>query len=332
MQGLFLKSFFKSRVAVILSLLLLGAATVALAVGSSLYYTAITAANHARDRFRALPILTFGKVYAEEEDWDAAEQLRRERLFDDAREAFSAHALLARDERRIYLGYAEDLKALRSEDVHRSFPSGLMQIWWAGQGCYEELYREIVADATLIGKELIEPGGVYVIPEYLKDSGFIFPDEGKETYPRYLYIFEVNDYLARNSAFPLEKELLYVEISREELEPLPYGLEVGMRCLLYGKRAQKSKKRLSAGCLRNCPYLKRWRSLFTASLWTRTGLSSCPITAPPTAAAPKPLRRARVWRRRTRRTGMRSSAIAGRRWKPFSSSQRGICSAARRSI
>ncbi|MCL2672149.1 MAG: hypothetical protein FWF10_08955 [Clostridiales bacterium] len=88
MKRLFRKSFLKSRAAVSISLLLLAAATAALAMGISLYHTARSAADAARERFHALPMvdMRFGGTEDVVEDPLCAELLRQRRLPHPARE------------------------------------------------------------------------------------------------------------------------------------------------------------------------------------------------------------------------------------------------------
>lgn len=76
------------------------------------------------------------------------------------------------------------------------------------------------------------------MPQPLKDAGFTWPVDGQIMHPRYLYAFRINAVLAGNSAFPLDSDILYVEIPDERFEPTPSMLEPGIRCLLYGSRYQ----------------------------------------------------------------------------------------------
>lgn len=248
MKHFFFKSFFQNCIASIITLLLMVAATIALAIGISLYQSAHFATDTAREHFLVLPVvnINFGRktdtVYDKVDkdteeitigaDWFIGELPVREMLYKQSWESMAASRFVAHDDRRIYLGYSEGLLALRSEDLLESSIDHSYQSFYTGNGSYEKTYFEIVADVTLLDKEMIDPGGPIVFEDGSRSA--IIGPSGEELdgfLPRYFYTFQINRILAKNSFAPIQVQKLYATINQEMF--CATDLELGMRCLLY---------------------------------------------------------------------------------------------------
>ena len=175
------------------------------------------------------------------------------------------------------------------------------------------------------------------MPQPLKDAGFTWPVDGQIMHPRYLYAFRINAVLAGNSAFPLDSDILYVEIPDERFEPTPSMLEPGIRCLLYGSRYQiggeylvgddwvkpvmlQGEKDPLYGIYLMQRYQKKRGSGWIATLRCRT----IPRRI---AAVWKPLRKALAYPPRRQSAGMRLFKTVRKPWNRYLSLRPGIWSA-----
>lgn len=233
MKHLLIKSILRNRVAVCISALLLIVASAGLALGISLYHSALSTAADAGSKFRVVPVvnMTFGRPAPLEYgiEWGLEEFPIRKAYYQQLWQHMQDSPLIAMDDRRAYLGFSEGLRPLRSV-APTSF--GTPQ-FGSGRLTYEEPYWDIVVDVTLISKEMVDSGG----NPYDKDLDaeslkFLRMPEGGY-YPQYFYAFAINEVLAQNSTMPMLDENLYGYIYYEKYSPM--NLTPNTRYLLYGK-------------------------------------------------------------------------------------------------
>jgi len=261
MKLFFVKPLLRKRLVLYISLLLLAAAGAALCIGCSLFQSARKIGASAEGRFHVLPFVDThfpgmdgtaydgmqtldGSHHGSDEsegdrnatsnmvgaDWYLGALPAREALYRETFERWEKDSYTGRDDRRAYLGYAQGRFALRSEDVFTSIGEHAFLDFSAGSGTYEKVYSDIVADVTLIEKEMLHPGS-----PALEEGIELIGADGEmidEILPCYFYTFQINRILAENSSAPVQSQRLYVTINQEMFYAA--NLEPGMRCLLYG--------------------------------------------------------------------------------------------------